>query len=126
MYTFEECGEMLDEIADSMPYELYRDLNGGISLLPETKLHPQALHGDLFIRGEYIRNSLGNAIVFFYGSIMRVYGNVGREELYRQLTRILHHEVRHHNEYLAGADDLEYYDDEQISKYLASKGYTIK
>ena len=41
MYEFEEVGQMLDEIADSMPYELYRDLNGGISLLPETKVHPQ-------------------------------------------------------------------------------------
>lgn len=113
---------MLDEIADSMPYELYRDLNGGISLLPETKLHPQALHGDLYILGEYRRNSLGNAIVFFYGSIVRVYGNVGRDELYRQLTRILHHEVRHHNEYLAGTDDLGLWDDDQILDYLKKNG----
>ncbi len=35
MITFDECGAMLDEIADSMPYELYRDLNGGISLKRE-------------------------------------------------------------------------------------------
>ena len=40
MITFEELGEMLDEIADSMPYELYRDLNGGLSLLPQSKVHP--------------------------------------------------------------------------------------
>lgn len=64
MITFDECGAMLDEIADSMPYELYRDLNGGISLLPQLKVHPKALNNDLFILGEYIRNSLGNAIVF--------------------------------------------------------------
>ncbi len=50
--------------------------------------------------------------MFFYGSIVRVYGNVGRDELYRQLTRILHHEVRHHNEYLAGTDDLGLWDDD--------------
>ena len=74
MITFDECGAMLDEIADSMPYELYRDLNGGISLLPQLKVHPKALNNDLFILGEYIRNSLGNAIVFYYGSINRVYG----------------------------------------------------
>lgn len=42
MITFDECGAMLDEIADSMPYELYRDLNGGISLLPQLKVHPKA------------------------------------------------------------------------------------
>lgn len=79
MITFDECGAMLDEIADSMPYELYRDLNGGISLLPQLKVHPKALNNDLFILGEYIRNSLGNAIVFYYGSINRVYGSLDNE-----------------------------------------------
>ena len=52
MITFDECGAMLDEIADSMPYELYRDLNGGISLLPQLKVHPKALNNDLYILGE--------------------------------------------------------------------------
>lgn len=80
MITFDECGAMLDEIADSMPYELYRDLNGGISLLPQLKVHPKALNNDLFILGEYIRNFLGNAIVFYYGSINRVYGSLDNEE----------------------------------------------
>lgn len=102
MITFDECGAMLDEIADSMPYELYRDLNGGISLLPQLKVHPKALNNDLFIFGEYIRNSLGNAIVFYYGSINRVYGSLDNEEYRKKLVEILHHEVRHHNEYLAG------------------------
>lgn len=118
MLTFDECGEMLDEIADSMPYELYRDLNGGISLLPQIKVHPKARCNDLLILGEYIRNSLGNAIVFYYGSIERVYGNLPRDEIYRQLVKILHHEVRHHNEYLAGCDDLGEWDRQQIAEYL--------
>lgn len=122
MITFDECAEMLDEIADSMPYELYRDLNGGISLLPQSKVHPQAVNNDLFILGEYIRNSLGNAIVFYYGSISRVYGRLNSEEYYNMLVGILHHEVRHHNEYLAGCDDLGIYDKERILEYLKSKG----
>lgn len=122
MITFEECGQMLDEIADSMPYELYRDLNGGISLLPQLKVHPMAVNNDLFILGEYIRNSLGNAIVFYYGSIVRVYGYLDKESLYKQLVKILHHEVRHHNEYLAGCDDLGVFDRNQIEDYLKQKG----
>ncbi len=122
MYEFEEIAQMLDEIADSMPYELYRELNGGISLLPQAKIHPQALRNDLYILGEYIRNSLGNAIVFYYGSINHIYGHLGRDGMYRQLTRILHHEVRHHNEYLAGTDDLGIWDDEQILDYLKRNG----
>ncbi len=121
MITFEECGYMLDEIADSMPYELYRDLNGGISLLPQAKIHPKAVNNDLFILGEYIRNSLGNAIVLYYGSIDRVYGKLTREEYYNKLIGILHHEVRNHNEDLAGCDDLGIYDKEQIDKYLRDK-----
>lgn len=126
MYEFEEIAQMLDEIADSMPYELYRELNGGISLLPQLKVHPQALHNDLFILGAYVRNSLGNAIVFYYGSIVRVYGNLDRDALYRELTRILHHEVRHHNEYLAGTDELGLWDDDQILDYLRRNGVKPK
>lgn len=122
MFTFEECGQMLDEIADSMPYELYRDLNGGISLLPQQKVHPQALNNDLFILGEYIQNSLGNSIVFYYGSIARVYSSLDRDAFYKQLVRIMHHEVRHHNEHLAGRDDLGIYDDNQIVDYLKQHG----
>lgn len=118
MITFDECGAMLDEIADSMPYELYRDLNGGISLLPQLKVHSKALNNDLFILGEYIRNSLGNAIVFYYGSINRVYGSLDNEEYRKKLVEILHHEVRHHNEYLAGCDDLGIFDRNQIDDYL--------
>ena len=109
---------MLDEIADSMPYELYRDLNGGLSLLPQSKVHPQARNNDLLILGEYIRNSLGNAIVFYYGSIERVYGHLPKDRIYNELVRILHHEVSHHNEYLAGVDDLADWDKDQIDKYL--------
>ena len=74
----------------------------------------------------YQRNSLGRSIKIYYGSIVRVYRNKTLDEYREILRRILVHEVRHHNEYLAGADDLEYYDDEQISNYLRSKGFTIK
>ena len=49
MVTFEECGNILDDIADEMPVELYRDLSGGILLLDETKLHPKAVNNDLYI-----------------------------------------------------------------------------
>ena len=112
---------MLDEIADSMPYELYRDLNGGISLLPQMKLHPKAVDKDLFILGEYIRDSLGKSIAFYYGSINRVYGHLSHDQYYKQLVRILHHEVRHHNEFLAGCDDLGLVDKREIENYLRRK-----
>lgn len=122
MYSFEECGEMLDEIADSMPYELYRELSGGMRLLPQSKLHPKAVANDLYILGEYHRNVLGRYIVFYYGSLVKCYGRLPRDEFYEMLRRTLAHEVKHHNEYLAGCDDLNLYDDKRIKDYLIRKG----
>lgn len=122
MVTFEECGEILDKIADSMPKELYRDLSGGILLLPDVRIHPQAVNNDLYILGLYVRNSIGRHIEIFYGSIAKVYPNLSKEMLTQKLTGILHHEVRHHNEFLAGVDDLCDYDRDQIDNYLRKKG----
>ncbi len=124
--TYEECGAILDEIADSLPFELYRELNGGIVLRPEQRLHPYAVNNDLFILGVYVRDNLGRSIKIYYGSIVRVFPNKTLDEYREILRKTLVHEVRHHNEFLAGADDLVYYDDEQISNYLKGKGYKIK
>ena len=118
MISFEECAQILDEIADAMPYKLYRNLNGGISIVPDCKYHPVAKRNDLFILGEYRRDLIGNSIVFYYGSIARVYGNLPRDAFRKKMEHILRHEVRHHNEYLAGTDDLGLWDDQQILKYL--------
>ncbi len=123
--TFEECGEMLDDIVDEMPSELFRELNGGVILLPESKVHPCAANNDLFILGEYRRDNLGKYIAVFYGSIVRVYGNLPNEEMKKRLTKIMHHEVRHHNEYLAGCNDLGVYDHNQIMDYLNKNGKTL-
>lgn len=121
MISFEECGQMLDEIADSLPFELYRELNGGIILLPETKMHPKAVDNDLYILGEYRRGRLGKYVAIFYGSFKRIYGHLSKEAFKEKLESTLIHEIRHHNEYLAGYKDLEVYDDEKIAKYLKRK-----
>lgn len=115
------CGQMLDQIADSMPTELYRELNAGISLVPQAKIHPAAVNNDLYILGEYVRDYIGKSIVFYYGSINRIYGSLPHDKIFKELERIFHHELRHHNEFLAGCDDLGDYDYEQIEQYLKSK-----
>lgn len=120
-FTFEQCGQMLDQIADSMPTELYRELNAGISLVPQAKIHPAAVNNDLYILGEYVRDYIGKSIVFYYGSINRIYGSLPHDKIFRELEKIFHHELRHHNEFLAGCDDLGDYDREQIEQYLKSK-----
>lgn len=120
-FTFEQCGQMLDQIADSMPTELYRELNAGISLVPQAKIHPAAVNNDLYILGEYVRDYIGKSIVFYYGSINHIYGSLPHDKIFKELERIFHHELRHHNEFLACCDDLGIYDDEQIEQYLKSK-----
>ncbi len=119
--TFEECGEMLDDIVDEMPRELFRDLNGGVILLPQAKIHPAAVDNDLYILGEYRRDNLGKYIVIFFGSVLKIYGNLPKDKIKYHLTKIMHHEVRHHNEYLAGCEDLVIYDKQQINSYLKRK-----
>ena len=121
-FTFEQCGQMLDKIADSMPTELYRELNAGISLVPQAKIHPAAVNNDLYILGEYVRDYIGKSIVFYYGSINHIYGSLPHDKIFKELERIFHHELRHHNEFLAGCDDLGDYDREQIEQYLKSNG----
>ena len=124
--TYEECGDLLDEIADGLPVELFRELNGGVVLRDEARLHPLAQNGDLYILGVYNIDNLGRSIKLYYGSIIRAFPHKTLDEYREILRKTLVHEVRHHNEFLAGADDLIYYDDEQISNYLRAKGFTIK
>ncbi|HHZ06567.1 MAG TPA: metallopeptidase family protein [Clostridiales bacterium] len=121
MYTMDETNDILDEIADAMPTDLYRELSGGIILLPQAKIHPQAVANDLYILGEYCRSSIGSCIKLYYGSFHKLYDYLPYEQYREQLRKVLAHELRHHNETLAGCEDLLVYDHNQISTYLQTK-----
>ena len=123
MISYEECGEMLDEIADELPKELYRELNGGILLDRSFRMHPCAVNNDLYILGVYVRDNLGKRIIIYYGSFIRVFKTDSKEIFYHHLKKTLRHEVLHHNEFLAGCNDLVFYDDKRIEEYLKSRGY---
>lgn len=123
MISYEECGAMLDEIADELPVELYRELNGGILLDRGFRMHPCAVNNDLYILGVYVRDNLGKRIIIYYESFMRVFKNASKEELFKHLKTTLRHEVLHHNEFLAGCNDLVFYDDKRIEEYLRNRGY---
>ena len=118
--------EQLMEVLDTLTPREEKVLRLRFGLEDGVRYHWYAQNNDLYILGVYVRDNLGKSIKIYYGSIIRAYINKTLDEYREILRRILVHELRHHNEYLAGADDLEYYDDEQISKYLKSKGYTIK
>jgi len=118
LFSIEDVNEMLDEAASMLPQEIFRDLNGGVSLLPETKMSSADPGGGLYTLGEYRRDQMGRYIVIYYGSICAVHGNDTREELRESLKKLLGHELTHHLESLAGQRDLEIEDKIMLDEYL--------
>ena len=66
--TFDEVGERLDAMAEEFPPVFYRELNGGISLLPEAVEDPEFPPGEIYIMGEYCDDQMGRYIQLYYGS----------------------------------------------------------
>lgn len=119
MIEIEKVEEILEKLAAELPHEFYKELNGGILLLPESKLNPLGKRNDLYTMGEYHRNSsMGRYIVIYYGSFMSLYGHLSEEALEKRLRETLRHEFVHHLESLAGERGLEKKDEEFIKKYL--------
>ena len=121
MFTIEEVNEMLDEIAAELPGEIFRDLNGGVSLLAETKRSDRDPSGGLYTLGEYRRDQMGRYIVIYYGSLCAAYGNSSPKKMRKHLRDVLTHELTHHLESLAGDRSLEKQDAEDIYDYFDRK-----
>ena len=118
MISIEEFEEVLSEIADELPEDFYISLNGGIMLLPEAKLHSEAVSNDLYILGEYHYDSImGRYISMYYGSFVRTFSHLSREDLRRRVEHTLKHEFRHHLESQGGQRDLEIIDETEIKEY---------
>jgi len=119
MVSIDRVGDILDMLAEELPQEFYRELSGGILLMPEMKQSP---HGDdLCIMGEYIRSQSGRMIKIYYGSFERMYGWMDEEQLTEQLREVLRHEFTHHIESLAGERGLEKKDEAQLREYYRRK-----
>ena len=120
--TIDEMETMLEEAAASLPPEIFRELTGGIVLLPDVKYNEKGTDKDLFILGEYHRGgTMGRYISIYYGSLMRVFGHLGREAVRDQLLLTLKHEFVHHLESMAGERDLEKKDAEFLEDYFRNK-----
>ena len=122
MYSINDINELLDEIAAEFPEDLFRELNGGVSLLPETKRNAADSAGGLFTLGEYHYNQMGRYITLYYGSILAVHGGDSREVLYENLKKLLAHELTHHIESLAGDRSLEIEDKRKLGEYFRHTG----
>ena len=129
MFTIDEINGMLDEIAAELPEEIFRELNGGVSLVPDTKRSENDPKGGLYRLGEYRHDQMGRYVVLFYGSIIEVHGNATPGAMRESLRKLLAHELTHHLESLAGERDLEIEDKLQMERYLMggeARRYRIK
>ena len=92
----------LDRLMESLPPDLFQNLNGGVLVLPETRED-----GESLIMGEYIQDPIqGNTILLYYGSFAEELHGAPEEEWTEELEETLVHELRHHVEALAGVDYL--------------------
>lgn len=116
MVSFEEAGKMLDEAMEALPEEIFRELNGGVNLLPEAK------HSDdgRYVMGLYHFDAMGRWVEIFYGSFSALYGDIPAEQFRKHLTETLHHELTHHIEALAGDRTLIHWDEEQTALWRES------
>lgn len=117
--TFDQAGDLLDELAEEFPPEFYEDLNGGISLLPEAMRDPDYPEENLFIMGEYCNDQMGRYINLYYGSFLALAQQERwtREDWEEELYDTLAHEFTHHIEGLAGERGLEIKDALFLEQY---------
>ena len=115
--SFDQAGDLLDEMAEEFPQEFYAELNGGISLLPEAREDPEG--EDLYIMGEYCNDMMGRYIVLYYGSFAALAEQEDwtQEDWEDELYTTLSHEFTHHMEGLAGERGLEIRDELEMEQY---------
>ncbi|MGN1001890.1 MAG: hypothetical protein ACI4PC_03890 [Oscillospiraceae bacterium] len=109
MVSFEQAGKMLDAAVEELPQGIFRELNGGVNLLPEERMSADGR----YTLGLYHSDSMGRYVEIFYGSFAALYGTLPPEKFERKLKKTLHHELTHHVESLAGDRSLEKWDEEQ-------------
>ena len=118
MLNLEQTEEALTEIIDSLPEEIFFDLNGGVLLKEEVKFSPRRLVDDLYILGEYHYDQIyGRYIVIYYGSMQRVYGHLSEQRFIKKLESVVKHELTHHLEHRARERDLEKEDERKLIHY---------
>ena len=116
---FESVREALAEFMDELPQGIYDELNGGVILLPDTvyRDEPELRHLCVLGRYNYQPHGLGRFITVYYGSLQEAYGRLSPEEQREKLRGVLHHELTHHIESLAGDYSLERQDELDLEDY---------
>ncbi len=122
--SFDEVGDLLDEIAESFPPELFQNLSGGINLLEDTVTKPEIPQEQMYVMGQYFSGVMGRYINLYYGSFAASAQKEfwDRKEWEQELRTTLAHELTHHMEDMSGLCDLEIQDDEDMARYRKEFG----
>jgi len=105
-----------EQILSELPPDLFRQLNGGVVVLPGAKSD-----GDYMVMGEYIEDpGLGSIIVLYYGSFAGELEEASEDQWVEEIEETILHELRHHVESLAGVD---YLGEEEERELLSGKSF---
>jgi len=117
MLTFEEAQYALDELVNALPPAIFKDLNCGVSLVEGTLYDGNGL----LVLGQYHvqPHGLGRYVTIYYGSIMLAHGHLPPDMFKEKLKYVLHHELTHHLESLAGDRSLEIKDAHDVRRMLS-------
>ena len=96
--TYEQTGDLLEEIAGQFPDVFFQDLNGGIQLEEEALPDPDFPEGEMYIMGEYCHDMLGRYILLYYGSFAALLAEEDEEVWREELFLTIAHEFTHHME----------------------------
>jgi hypothetical protein len=122
--TFDQAGDLLDQLTETMPQPLFDGLNGGVSLMEDTVPDPDFPEGEMYILGEYCDDMLGLYINLYYGSFAALAEREDwDEDTWREeLRTTLSHELTHHMENRGGLHALDDRDAEELAAWRAEYG----
>lgn len=121
MLTYEQAGDVLDELVDELPGEIFKNLNGGVSFVEDAVRDEDGR----YTLGMYFHDKMGRHIELYYGSFVELYGDMDDETFHRRLKSTLHHELTHHIENQAGDRSLERWDERQ-AELCGFNGINVK
>ena len=122
--SFDQAGELLDELAEPFPEALFDGLNGGVNLLEDAVPDPEFPAGEMYVLGEYREDLLGRYINIYYGSFAALAEREDwtEEDWRTELRQTLSHELTHHMESRSGLHALDDKDEAELAAWRAEYG----
>ena len=122
--SFEQAGDLLDELAESFPEALFDGLNGGVNLQEDAEPEQEFPKGQVYILGEYCNDLLGRYINLYYGSFAAMAENEDwtGEDWEQELRQTLSHELTHHMEGRSGLHALDDKDEAEMASWQEEYG----